>query len=62
MDANKVKLAIREEVAKIKADSRYKAKPALVQINAPLALIQVEMKAQVAAYEKVLTMLAQVKS
>jgi hypothetical protein len=34
------------QIAKIEADSRYKDKPALVQVNAPLALIQVEMGAK----------------
>jgi len=30
----------------IEADSRFKAKPASVQINAPLALIQVQLHAE----------------
>ena len=32
------------ELTAIHADSRFHDKPALVQINAPLALIQVELK------------------
>jgi hypothetical protein len=37
---------IDSEIVRIEVDSRYQAKPALVQVNAPLALIQVEMKAR----------------
>jgi len=43
----------------IEADSRFQAEPALVQVNAPLALIQVEMKAQHALAKQVLEWLAQ---
>lgn len=51
------KLALRAKIAEIKADDRYKDKPALVQINAPLALIQVSMKAHVSAYTFALDLL-----
>lgn len=34
---------IDEQIERIDDDERYHYKPALVQINAPLALIQVEM-------------------
>ena len=37
---------LRIETDRIESDSRYKDKPAKVQVNAPLALIQVEMKAR----------------
>jgi hypothetical protein len=47
-----------KELQAIKADSRYQAEPASVLINAPLALIQVEMKAQVRALEWVLQLVA----
>ena len=57
-----VKKAINAQIAEIKADSRFKDRPALVQVNAPLALIQVNLKAQLQAYENVLLMLKQVKS
>jgi hypothetical protein len=45
---------IRSQIARVVADSRYQDRPATVQVNAPLALIQVEMKAQVAALRWVL--------
>lgn len=34
-------------IAEIEADERYHYKPALVQVNAPLALIQVELGARI---------------
>lgn len=37
---------IDKRVRAIKSDSRFQDKPALVQVNAPLALIQVELHAQ----------------
>jgi hypothetical protein len=51
------KQVLKSKITEIKGDNRYKAKPALVQVNAPLALIQVEMKALVAAYENALQVL-----
>ncbi len=48
------KKQIEKRISTIKSDSRFHAKPALVHINAPLALIQVGMKAEVAALEWVL--------
>ena len=41
--------SIKEEIDCIESDSRYKAAPATVQINAPLALIQVDLESRVAA-------------
>jgi hypothetical protein len=41
-------------IAAIKADSRYQAKPALVDINAPLALIQTDLEAQIKTLKWVL--------
>jgi len=49
-----VKKAIDTRIKEIKQDSRYKDKPAQVQINAPLALIQVSMKSEIRALEWVL--------
>lgn len=49
-----VRAVITAEVARIEGDSRYKQPTALVQINAPLALIQVGMKSAVEAYRVVL--------
>jgi hypothetical protein len=46
---------IKQEIKALKMDNRYKAKPALIQINAPLALIQVSIDARVRALEWVLT-------
>ena len=45
---------IREQIAKIEADERYSYPPADVFVNAPLAMVQVDMKAKVQAYKKVL--------
>jgi hypothetical protein len=45
---------IRQKIAEIKRDGRYKAAPALVQINAPLALIQVNLKGRLEALQWVL--------
>jgi len=39
-------------IAEIESDSRYMAPAALVQVNAPLALIQVEMKARLRAMKE----------
>lgn len=62
MNLAEVKKALKEEIAKIEADDRYRAKSALVQVNAPLALIQVDLGARRQAYKNVLTMLLTVKS
>lgn len=40
---------VQARIAGIEADERYKAKPALVEINAPLALIQTDLGAEVRA-------------
>ncbi len=45
---------IRAAIARIDADERYHYPPALVQINAPLALEQVAMSAKVQALAWVL--------
>ena len=45
----KTQKEIEERIKEIEADSRYQAPPALVFSNAPLALIQVDMKAEVRA-------------
>ncbi len=45
----KSKPEIEAMIARIKADERYKYPPADPFVNAPLALIQVELKGQVAA-------------
>jgi len=45
---------IQDELVNLKADSRHRAKPALVHINAPLALMQVEIQAKIDALEWVL--------
>ena len=42
------------KIAEIDADDRFHYAPALVQVNAPLALIQVEMQATVRALSWVL--------
>lgn len=45
---------IKDEIAEIKADERYHYATASVLINAPLALIQTEMKAKMNAYKSIL--------
>lgn len=45
----------KNRLAAIEADGRFKQPPALVQVNAPLALIQVEMKTE---YNTLTTVLA----
>lgn len=45
---------IRARLAEIDADDRYHYKPAEVQINAPLALVQVSMEAEARALAWVL--------
>ena len=50
----KDKIDIKNKIKELKADDRYKQKPALVQINAPLALIQVDIQAQIDTLEWVL--------
>ena len=49
---------IRAEIARIESDERYSYPPAQVQINAPLALIQVNMKSRVWALRWVLDRIA----
>ena len=41
------------QIVEIEADSRYRDKPALIQVNAPLALIQVEMKAKLVVLKQI---------
>ena len=50
----KTEKEIRDEIKLIKSDERYGYAPALVQVNAPLALIQVAMKNRVLMLEWVL--------
>lgn len=45
---------IKDEIAEIESDERYHYASASVFINAPLALIQTEMKAKMNAYKGVL--------
>ena len=50
----KTKEEIQKAINMIKNDDRYKAPCATVQINAPLALVQVELEAKVSTLEWVL--------
>ena len=45
---------IKDEIAEIEADERYHYSSASVLINAPLALIQTEMRAKMNAYKSIL--------
>ena len=49
---------IESRIASIEKDERYNYPPAQIQINAPLALIQVDMKASVCALRWVLSIIA----
>lgn len=40
-----------DAIGRLKDDDRFKSKPALVEVNAPLALVQVEIRATIAALE-----------
>ena len=62
MKLGEAKKLLKLSIAEIKADERWKYKPALVQVNAPLALIQVSMKSKVLAYESALQVLDKVTS
>ena len=46
---------LRAKLRELRNDERHRYKPALVQINAPLALIQVEIQAKIDALEWVLS-------
>jgi hypothetical protein len=52
---------IQAKIKELKADSRHKQKPALVEINAPLALIQVDIQAKINALEWVLKTMKEMK-
>lgn len=56
---NKLKLAIEEQLEILENDSRHKAKPASIEINAPLALIQVDIDSEIRTLKKVLAKLAE---
>lgn len=53
-DFEELEIFIKSEIAEIEADERYHYASASVFINAPLALIQTEMKAKLNAYKGVL--------
>lgn len=42
--ANKLRKWLKDEIALVESDERFHYKPALVQVNAPLALIQIQLK------------------
>ncbi len=43
-----------DAIERLKRDDRFKSKPALVQVNAPLALVQTEIRATINALEWVI--------
>ena len=45
---------IQEQIRELKEDDRLKSDPASVQVNAPLALIQLELKTKIETLESVL--------
>lgn len=52
---------IGSEIAEIEADERYHYASASVFINAPLALIQTEMRAKMNAYKSILEKIKELK-
>ena len=50
----KTEAEIRKAIREIEKDTRLKSPPALVRINAPLALIQVDLDAQIKTLKWVL--------
>lgn len=52
---------IEKRIAEIEGDARFKAAPAAVQINAPLALIQVGMESEIAALRWCLKLIKEAK-
>lgn len=50
----KTKEQIEKKLAELKADERHHYEPALVDVNAPLALIQVEIDSKISALKWVL--------
>jgi hypothetical protein len=61
MTLGEAKQVLKSQIEEITRDSRFKQRPALVQVNAPLALIQVDMKSRKVAYEFALQLLEKVK-
>ena len=58
-DVDNIRVELRKKIDEIKSDERYNYPAANVFVNAPLALIQVEMNAKVSAYEEALSLLGE---
>jgi hypothetical protein len=56
---SEIQAFVKAEMTKIDTDERYHYKTALVQVNAPLALIQLEMSAKMVILKKVKALLDQ---
>lgn len=54
----RLRIWIDAESLRIEKDERYHYEPALVQINAPLALIQLEMETEIAVLKKIVFILS----
>lgn len=52
-----LKKKIEEAIKEIESDERYNYPPANVFVNAPLALIQIEMKGRVTAFKQALLLI-----
>ena len=50
----KTEVRIRQKIHELEEDDRLKSKPALVDVNAPLALIQTSLEAKIEALRWVL--------
>jgi len=56
---SEIQAFVKAEMAKIDTDERYHNEPALLQVNAPLTLIQLEMSAKMLILKKVKALLDQ---
>ena len=55
--STELKAWVRQQIIAIEADERYHYKPASIQVNAPLALIQLDMNSRMTVLKQVLKML-----
>ena len=53
IDASDVSVWVQNQINVIESDSRYHDKPAAVQVNAPLALVQISLKTRLQVLQQV---------
>lgn len=61
MQLNDVIEAVEDAIKRIDEDERFHYEPANVFVNAPLALIQTDLRAQMKSYKQVLLILQKLK-